>query len=132
MSLYQYQLKTTKNGLFNITDSVNEAVEESGVKGGIAVVYCPHTTGGITLNENTDPDVKSDFNLGMDKFVPDLPDFKHDEGNSAAHIKSSLVGASETLIIHEGHLLLGVWQAVYFAEFDAPRIRDFYVKIIAD
>lgn len=130
MSLYEYELKTSKNGLFDITDAVMDAVKNSHIENGICVVYCPHTTAGITVNENADADVKSDFNMGLDKFIPNLPEFKHAEGNSDAHIKSSLVGVSETLIIHDKNLLLGVWQSVYFAEFDAPRKRMFYVKII--
>ncbi|OPZ79429.1 MAG: hypothetical protein BWY78_00027 [Alphaproteobacteria bacterium ADurb.Bin438] len=127
--LFEYQLKTNQDGLFDITDAVMDAVNKSGVKQGTCLVYCPHTTAGITINENADKDVKTDFIYGLNKFIPNLKEFQHMEGNSDAHIKSSLVGVSENLIIHDGNLLLGIWQSVYFAEFDAPRNRSFYVKV---
>ena len=116
--LFNFQLKTPNEGLVNITNEVTEAVSESGVNEGICVVFCPHTTAAITINENADPDVKSDFVLGMDKIFPNLNAFRHAEGNSDAHIKSSAVGASEILIVSGGKPLLGTWQDVYFCEFD--------------
>ncbi len=128
--LFTFQLKTPAQGLINITPEIKEAIKESGVLEGICVVFCPHTTAAITINENADPDVKSDFIMGMDKFFPDLSEFEHREGNSDAHIKSSAVGASETIIITGGKLLLGTWQDVYFCEFDGPRNRKFYVKVM--
>jgi len=97
---------------------------------GIAVVYCPHTTAGITINENADPDVTWDMMLGFDKAFPDRPEFRHAEGNSAAHLKASAVGSSVTVIIENGNLILGTWQGIYFCEFDSPRTRKFYVKIM--
>lgn len=128
--LFTFQLSTPAQGLIDITSEIREAITESGVMEGICVVYCPHTTAAITINENADPDVKSDFIKGMDKFFPELSSFEHSEGNSDAHIKSSAVGASETLIITGGKALLGTWQDVYFCEFDGPRTRKFYVQIM--
>lgn len=128
--LFTFQLSTPAQGLIDITPEIMEAISESGIMEGMCIVYCPHTTAAITINENADPDVKSDFIKGMDKFFPELSSFEHSEGNSDAHIKSSAVGASETLIITGGKPLLGTWQDVYFCEFDGPRTRKFYVKIV--
>ena len=128
--VYGYTLKTEKENFYNITSYVRQAVNESMVESGIAVVYCPHTTAGITINENADPDVQTDLLFALDKTYPDRPQFRHMEGNSAAHLRSSCVGASETVIIEDGSLLLGTWQGIYFAEFDGPRTRTFYVKIV--
>jgi len=130
--LFNFQLKTQKEGLVDITAEVTEAISESGVNEGICVVYCPHTTAAITINENADPDVKSDFISGFNKVFPDFETFRHAEGNSDAHIKSSVVGASETIIVTAGRPLLGTWQGVYFCEFDGPRNRKFYVKVMGD
>jgi len=113
-----------------ITRVVRAFVEKSGVKNGLCVVFTPHTTAAVTINENADPDVKDDFILGLDRAFPDRPEFRHMEGNSAAHLKSSCVGASETVIIEDGKLLLGTWQGLYFCEFDGPRTRKCYVKIL--
>lgn len=128
--LFTFELKTPAEGLVDITNEITEAISESGVLEGLCVVFCPHTTAAITINENADPDVKSDFIRGMDKFFPELNEFHHAEGNSDAHIKSSAIGASETLIITGGRPLLGTWQDVYFCEFDGPRNRKFYVKVM--
>ncbi|MBP5363707.1 MAG: YjbQ family protein [Ruminococcus sp.] len=130
--LFNFQLSTPKEGLVDITAEVTEAISESGVNEGICVVYCPHTTAAITINENADPDVKSDFIAGFDKVFPEFESFRHVEGNSDAHIKSSVVGASTTLIVTAGRPLLGTWQGVYFCEFDGPRNRKFYVKVMGD
>ena len=130
--LFNFQLKTQKEGLVDITAEVTEAISESGVNEGICLVYCPHTTAAITINENADPDVKSDFISGFNKVFPDFETFRHAEGNSDAHIKSSVVGASETIIVTAGRPLLGTWQGVYFCEFDGPRNRKFYVKVMGD
>lgn len=96
---------------------------------GIAVVYCPHTTAGITINENADPDVVRDLLFALDKTYPDRSEFRHDEGNSAAHLKASCIGSSVTVIVDNGKLVLGTWQSIYFCEFDPPRSRKFYVKV---
>lgn len=130
--LFNFQLNTSSQGLMDITQEVTEAIKESGVNEGICVVYCPHTTAAITINENADPDVKTDFIAGLDKIFPDFEIFLHAEGNSDAHLKSSAVGASETIIISGGKPLLGTWQGIYFCEFDGPRKRRFYVKIMGD
>lgn len=130
--MYKYELKTDKEELINITSYIKDAVEKSGVKDGICVVYCPHTTAGITINENADEDVQRDVLFALRTVFPRFKEFRHDEGNSDGHVKSSVVGASETLIISDGKILLGRWQDVYFAEFDPPRTRNFYVKIIGE
>jgi len=128
--LYEFNLSTPRSNLYNITAQVREAVTKSGVSDGAAVVFCPHTTAGITINENADPDVVHDLLLGLEKAFPDRLEFRHGEGNSAAHLKASTVGASETIIIRDGKLVLGTWQGIYFCEFDPPRNRKFHVKII--
>ncbi len=130
MSLYEYALSTSRENFYTITEKVCEAVSKSGVTEGLCVIYCPHTTAGITINENADPDVVRDMLLGLDKAYPDRTEFRHAEGNSAAHLKASAVGSSATVIIRDGKLLLGQWQGIYFCEFDPPRNRKFYVNII--
>ena len=95
-------------------------------------MYCPHTTAGITINEAADPDVLHDLLVGLDKAFPDRKEFRHSEGNSAAHLKASAIGSSVTVIIDNGKVILGTWQGVYFAEFDPPRTRKYYVKIIGE
>jgi secondary thiamine-phosphate synthase enzyme len=123
----------TKNRreLVEITDEVNEALRASGVGEGLCVVYCPHTTAAITINENADPDVVHDMLLWMGKSIPKEQDgFRHGEGNSDSHIQCSLVGTSQTLIVDGGKLVLGRWQGVYFCEFDGPRSRTVHVQIV--
>jgi len=128
--LFEYTLSAKRKDFYNITSQVREAVAGSGVSDGIAIVYCPHTTAGITTNENTDPDVVHDMLIGLDKAFPDRAEFCHAEGNSAAHLKASAFGSSMTVIIDRGRLVLGTWQAIYFCEFDPPRNRKFYVKVL--
>lgn len=128
--LFEYRLNTEKEGFYNITSYVRRALIESRIDSGIALVYCPHTTAGITINENADPDVVTDLLYALDKTFPDRPQFRHAEGNSAAHLKSSCIGASVSVIIDDGRLVLGTWQGIYFTEFDGPRARTFYVKIL--
>jgi len=130
--LFEYTLQTSPQEMKNITSLVRKALAESGAQSGLCVVWCPHTTAGITINENADDDVQHDFLIGMDKAFPDRSEFRHMEGNSAAHLKSSCVGAEKTLIIENGRLLLGRWQGIYFCEFDGPRRRTVYVKIFAE
>ena len=115
--LFNFQLSTQAQGLVDITAEVTEAITESGVNEGICIVYCPHTTAAVTINENADPDVKTDFIAGLDRIFPDFEIFRHAEGNSDAHLKSSAVGASETIIITGGKPLLGTWQGIYFCEY---------------
>ncbi|WP_455129524.1 secondary thiamine-phosphate synthase enzyme YjbQ [Pseudoramibacter alactolyticus] len=127
------QLRTTAHTqMLDITETVAEAVRESGAANGIATVFVAHTTAAVTLNENTDPDVVRDMTREIGKIVPWEDGYHHAEGNSAAHLKASLFGASEQLIIENGRLVLGTWQGIYFAEFDGPRQRQFCIKIQAD
>lgn len=132
MKTRMFTLETGREGYYNITAAVRETIKASGVQSGLCVVFCPHTTGAITINENADPDVQHDLILGFDEAFPDRRAFRHSEGNADAHLKSSAVGASETIIIEDGRPLLGTWQGVYFCEFDGPRTRRYYVKVMAD
>lgn len=132
MNLFSFTLSTGKEGLYNITSMVNDAIQTVKAESGICVIYTPHTTAAITINENADPDVQTDFMFGLNKTFLNRPEFKHLEGNSHAHLKSSTIGCSETVIIDNGKMLLGTWQGIYFCEFDGPRTRKFYVKIIKD
>jgi len=126
-----YESLTTKPQQFiDITDTVADAVKNSNVRDGIAVIFVPHTTAGVTINENADPDVVRDMIAALDKTYPIHGDYLHFEGNSHAHIKASLMGSSCTVIIQDGKLLLGTWQGIYFCEFDGPRDRKFFVKIM--
>lgn len=130
--LYSFDLKTPSEDFINITASVIDAVKRSGIKSGLCTVYCPHTTAGITINENADPDVVTDLLYALNCIYPDRPEFRHAEGNSAAHIKALVTGSSVNVIIENGRLLLGTWQGIYFCEFDGPRNRHFHVKIISE
>jgi secondary thiamine-phosphate synthase enzyme len=116
--------------LVDITGLVQQIVTKSGVKNGVCSVYVPHTTAGVTINENADPSVKHDILMELTKIVPFTDNYQHGEGNSAAHIKASIVGASSEIIIEDGNLALGTWQGIYFCEFDGPRNRKVYIKII--
>lgn len=128
---FEFSLKTERENLYPITDQVREAVHKSGVQDGLALVYVPHTTAGVTINENADPDVIHDLLLGLDRAFPEQQEFRHREGNSTAHLKASCVGTQTAVIIRGGKLVLGVWQALYFCEFDGPRTRRFFVKIVS-
>ena len=128
--LFEHNISTPRADFYNITGEVRRMIAESGIKNGIAIVYCPHTTAGITINENADPNVVHDMMLGLSKAYPDRPEFRHGEGNSAAHLKASAVGSSVTLIVDSGRPVLGTWQSVYFCEFDPPRSRKFFVKVL--
>ena len=127
--LYEYTISTPHENFYNITVQAREAVAKSGMADGLCVVYCPHTTAGITINENADPDVVRDLLLGLKEAFPDRPQFRHAEGNSAAHLKASAMGSGATVIIEGGKPLLGTWQGVYLCEFDPPRNRKFCVKV---
>ncbi|MHC4236874.1 MAG: secondary thiamine-phosphate synthase enzyme YjbQ [Planctomycetota bacterium] len=119
-----------RNEMIDITAEVGAAVEKTDIDAGMAIVYCPHTTAGITINENADPDVAHDILLTLEELIPHVrTGYRHGEGNSDAHVKSSLVGASQTLLIQNGQLRLGTWQAVYFCEFDGPRNRKIHLRI---
>lgn len=116
--------------LVDITGKVSNIVSESGVKEGICCVFTPHTTAAVTINENADPSVKSDILLGLKSIRLEAPAYTHMEGNSPAHIKSSLVGCSELVIVSGGRLKLGTWQGIYLCEFDGPRTREVYVQVL--
>jgi len=116
----------------NITGEVQKIVAASGVREGICVVFVPHTTAAVTINENADPDVPRDVNLALNIISPDRREFHHSEGNSAAHTKTSLVGPSITLIVTDGRLLLGTWQGIWFNEYDGPRTRKVHVRVMGE
>jgi len=116
--------------MIDITAAVQKAVRDGNIKEGGCLVYTPHTTAAITINENADPDVPRDILAALDRAIPLSAGYRHAEGNSAAHVKSSLVGASEMIIIENGRLTLGTWQAIFFCEFDGPRTRKFMIKTL--
>ena len=116
--------------LIDITGDVMNCILQDDIVEGLAVIYTPHTTAAITINENADPDVSRDIIMGIDKLVPLHDEYRHLEGNSAAHIKSSLFGASETVVISQGKPVLGTWQGIYFCEFDGPRQRRIHVQTL--
>ncbi len=118
--------------LIDITDRVQQVVAKSKAKEGLCVVFCPHTTAGVTINENADPSVRSDIAGALNKIVPEGAGYTHSEGNSDAHIKSSLLGLSLSIIVEDGKLALGTWQGIYFCEGDGPRNREVWVKIISN
>ncbi|WP_286974587.1 secondary thiamine-phosphate synthase enzyme YjbQ [Acetomicrobium sp. UBA5826] len=115
--------------LIDITRTVEEDVSFSGIKEGLCVVYVPHTTAAVTINEDADPSVREDILRQLKNLAPRKGEYSHLEGNSDAHIKSSLIGASQVIPIHDGRLMLGTWQGVFFCEFDGPRDRRFYVTL---
>ncbi|MEC0238391.1 secondary thiamine-phosphate synthase enzyme YjbQ [Paenibacillus dokdonensis] len=130
--LYTLELATTgRDEMRDITRELISLVHKSGVKEGTILIYCPHTTAGIAINENADPDVKRDVLMRLDEVYPwKHPKYRHAEGNTASHLKSITCGPSQTVIITEGELLLGRWQGIYFCEFDGPRRRQYHVKIM--
>jgi secondary thiamine-phosphate synthase enzyme len=120
----------SRNEMIDITDHLRDFVRDSKIENGSVVVFCPHTTAAITINENADPDVTHDILLTLSELIPQhRPGYRHSEGNSDAHVKSSLVGVSETILIHNGSLVLGTWQGIYFCEFDGPRSRKVHLQI---
>ncbi|TVT27686.1 YjbQ family protein [Salinicoccus cyprini] len=128
-----YTFSVTSNAraeYINIDALIEEVLEKSGVQSGIMTVFTPHTTAGITINENADPDVTRDLVYGMNETFDNKNEYRHAEGNSDSHMKSSLTGASETLIIDGGKVIYGTWQSTYFAEFDGPRTRKVHIKVI--
>jgi secondary thiamine-phosphate synthase enzyme len=133
MKPVQIEVKTTERREFvDVTYQIGKVVSSSGVKEGICVLWVPHTTAAITVNENADPDVQRDMLFGTGRFVPPNAGYHHSEGNSDSHILSSLFSPSLTLIITDGKLLLGTWQGIYFSEFDGPRNRRMFVKVQGD
>jgi secondary thiamine-phosphate synthase enzyme len=131
MQARQFSIRSSSQIQFiNIDSYIRAAVQESGTESGLCTVFVPHTTAGVTINENADPDVVRDIIMEANKIVPLSDGYHHSEGNSAAHIKSSLFGPSLTLIIENGRVVYGTWQSVYFCEFDGPRSRRFLIKIV--
>ncbi len=123
---------SSRTELIDITSMVQGAVGDEGLDSGIVVVYCPHTTGAITINEGADPAVKRDILAVINRVIPWDFDYHHMEGNSPAHIKTSLFGPSVQVIVEKGRLQLGTWQKIFFCEFDGPRRRKVWIKTIAD
>ncbi|MBS3819706.1 secondary thiamine-phosphate synthase enzyme YjbQ [bacterium] len=124
------QVKThKKEELIDLTSQVKKAIRDSGVSRGTCIVYVPHTTSAVTINENADPSVRSDILMSLKKMVPDSLPYTHSEGNSPAHVKSSLIGPFESIIIEDNRAVLGTWQGIFFCEFDGPRNRKAYIEI---
>ena len=129
----EFSVRTTQqNQWLNISAEVQKAVSASGIKEGLCVVFVPHTTAAVTVNENADTDVTHDVTLALNHISPDRREFRHGEGNSAAHTKTTLVGPSITLIVSGGRLLLGTWQGIWFNEYDGPRTRKVHVRVMGD
>lgn len=131
MTMNTFTVKTARRDqMIEVTREVRQIVEESGIKNGQVIVYIPHTTAGVTINENADPDVVHDFLKQLDEMVPwRQPFYRHGEGNSASHVKASMMGSSATVLIEDGRLVLGTWQGIWFCEFDGPRTRDVHVQV---
>ena len=128
-----FQVRTsTQTELIDITRSVQEAVKKTRVEDGICIIFIPHTTAAVTINENADPSVVHDIVMELNKIVPFKDQYHHMEGNSPAHIKTSLVGCSGIVFVESGRLVLGTWQGIFFCEFDGPRNRKVHVKVISD
>ena len=121
----------SRTEMIDITSLVQAAVEERKVKSGICVIFTPHTTAAVTINENADPDVPIDIISALERAFPQTANYRHAEGNSPAHAKSSLVGASESVLIEDGQIVLGTWQSIFFCEFDGPRSRKIFLSIIS-
>ena len=128
----EIKVKTNKrNEMIDITSDIEKLVSDEKINNGIVTVYCPHTTAAITINEGADPDVQRDITIHMKELIPDSKNFKHIEGNSDAHIKSSIIGPSQTIIVKNKKLVLGTWQHVFFYEGDGPRSRKVYIEVIS-
>jgi len=128
--MHQLTIHTSKKEeLIEITEQVQDAISRSNISEGICTVFIPHTTAGVTVNENADPSVRHDFIYALRTLFSDLREFTHSEGNSPAHIKASLVGPSQTLLVRNGALVLGTWQGVYLCEFDGPRTRRVLIDV---
>jgi secondary thiamine-phosphate synthase enzyme len=127
----KFGIRTTeRTQLLDITSPIQKIITDSRLKNGVCYIFIPHTTAAVTINENADPDVKADIQMEINKIIPFSDSYRHMEGNSAAHIKASLIGNSETIFIENGNLRLGTWQCVYFCEFDGPRSREVWIKLI--
>ena len=130
---YAFELSTRRRSeLVDITDKVLETIKKSKVQSGMAIIYVPHTTAAITINENYDPSVTEDINATLNRLIPHRLDYAHTEGNADAHIKASIIGSSRTIFFENSEILFGTWQGIFFCEFDGPRPRKVFVKILAD
>jgi secondary thiamine-phosphate synthase enzyme len=118
----------SRTGFIDITLAVQQFADGNGMKDGLITVFVPHTTAGVTINENADPDVTADMETVLDRMVPWDGGYRHSEGNTAAHVKASLMGSSVQVIVKDGKLRLGTWQSIYFCEFDGPRMRKIWLK----
>ncbi|WP_078555560.1 secondary thiamine-phosphate synthase enzyme YjbQ [Bacillus alkalicellulosilyticus] len=132
--LINMSIKTKqRDQMIDITREVEKVLKEANVSDGMVTIYCPHTTAGITINENADPDVVHDMLMRLDEVYPwEHPKYLHMEGNSASHLKASTFGSSQTVIVSDGELVLGRWQGIYFCEFDGPRHRNYFIKLVKD
>ena len=133
MKYHELNIRTkSRTEFLDITDRLAKLAQESKVQDGLMVLFVPHTTAAVTINENADPSVQQDILSELNRLIPFTGSYRHVEGNSAAHVKCTLLGPSQTLFLHDGKLALGTWQGVYFCEFDGPRSRKIWVKIIAE
>jgi secondary thiamine-phosphate synthase enzyme len=123
---------TSRTEFVDLTSQVQKVVRQSGIAEGLCHIFVPHTTAGVTINENADPGVKADILMVLNKLISDKESYRHLEGNSPAHIKASLMGPHLTVLISRGRLVLGTWQGIFFCEFDGPRMRNAHLKIVAD
>ena len=131
--MFRFSLSTDSRVCFrDITGEINQHIENSGIESGVCCIFVPHTTAAVTVNEKADPSVMRDVSIALNKLIPLDDDYRHLEGNSAAHIKSSIIGASELIPVEHARLELGTWQAVFFCEFDGPRRRNVLLKLISD
>lgn len=132
MTMNTFTVKTAhRDQMIEVTREVRRIVDESRVQNGQVIVYIPHTTAGVTINENADPDVVHDFLKQLDEMVPwRQPFYRHGEGNSASHVKASMMGSSATVLIEDGRMVLGTWQGIWFCEFDGPRTRNVHVQVV--
>ncbi len=130
MNEFTVQSKS-RTAFIDITHAVQQFISGKGIKDGLVTVFIPHTTAGVTINENADPDVTADMETVLDRMAPWSGGYRHGEGNSAAHIKASLTGSSAQVIVKDGKLRLGTWQSIYFCEFDGPRTRKVWLKEIS-
>lgn len=132
--IYTLDILTRKRDeMIDITHLVRDLLRQTSIREGIAVIYSPHTTAGVAINENADPDVRHDVLMRLDEVYPwEHEKYRHAEGNTAAHLKAITIGTSQTVLIHDGKLMLGRWQGIYFCEFDGPRRRTCWVKLMKD
>ena len=129
--MHQLTVRTSRREeMMDITHQIQELILRDSVSEGTCTIYIPHTTAGITINENADPSVQHDILLGLARAFPDIHEFNHSEGNAAAHIKASIMGSSQTVLIKNGRLALGTWQGIYLCEFDGPRSREIFIEFV--